>query len=134
MSQGSAKAFGEGPQGIQGEQGIQGIQGEQGIQGPQGTVMYDGYAIINFGSIPGTNITSTVVTGQTNILTTSMVNLFMMADTTVSGALGHNDAEHKIVPIKLTAGNFVAGTGFTIYAETEWRLTSTFQVRFMWLQ
>ena len=134
MSQGSAKAFGEGPQGIQGEQGIQGIQGEQGIQGPQGTVMYDGYAIVDFGSVPGTNIVSTVITGLANILTTSMVNLFMMADTTVSGSVGHNAEEHKIVPIKLTAGNIVPGTGFTIYAETDWRLTSTFKVRYMWLQ
>jgi hypothetical protein len=134
MSQGSAKAFGEGPTGATGATGPAGPTGPSGPTGPQGTVMYDGYAIIDFGGIPGTNIVSTVVTGQTNILTTSMVNLFMMADTTVSGALGHNAEEHKIVPIKLTAGNFLAGTGFTIYAETEWRLTSTFKVRFIWLQ
>jgi hypothetical protein len=56
----------------------------------------------------------------------------MMADTTVSGAAGHNAEEHKLLPIKLTCGALVAGTGFTIFGVTEFRLTSTFQVRWVW--
>jgi len=91
-----------------------------------------GTATINFGAVPGTNTTSVVVTGQTAILTGSLCEAWMMADTTVSGSTGHNADEHKIVPIKLTCGAVVAGTGFTIYAETDWRLTSTFQVRWVW--
>lgn len=50
-----------------------------------------------------------------------------------ASAYGHNAEEHKLVPIKLTCGSIVVGTGFTIWAETEWRLTSTFQVRWVWV-
>ena len=92
-----------------------------------------GTATIDFGAAPGTNVTSLVVTGQAAILAGSLVEAFMMADTTVSGAVGHNAEEHKLVPIKLTCGSIVAGTGFTIFAETEWRLSGTFQVRWVWL-
>jgi hypothetical protein len=60
------------------------------------------------------------------------VEAFMMADSTVSGSVGHNAEEHKLVPIRLVCGNISAGVGFTIWAETEWRLTSTFQVRWVW--
>jgi hypothetical protein len=91
-----------------------------------------GTATIDFGAAPGTNVTSVVVTGQTGILSGSFAEAFMMADSTVSGATGHNAEEHKLVPIKLTCGSVVAGTGFTIFAESSWRLTSTFQVRWVW--
>lgn len=94
--------------------------------------MATGSATIDFGAVPGTNITSLVITGQAGILVGSLAEAFMMADSTVVGAAGHNAEEHKLVPIKLTCGNIVAGTGFTIWAETEWRLTSTFQVRWVW--
>ena len=57
---------------------------------------------------------------------------FLIYSNTTS-AYGHNAEEHKLVPLQLTCGNVVAGTGFTIYAETEWRLTSTFQVRWVWV-
>lgn len=92
-----------------------------------------GTATVNFGAVPGTNTASVVVTGQTGILAaSSLCEAWMMADSTVSGAAGHNAEEHKLVPIKLTCGALVDGVGFTIYAETEWRLTSTFQVRWVW--
>lgn len=91
-----------------------------------------GTAIVNFGSPPGTNIVSVVVTGQSAILAGSLAEAFMMADTTVTGSAGHNAEEHKIVPMNLRCGSVVPGVGFTIYAETEWRLTSTFMVRWVW--
>jgi hypothetical protein len=56
----------------------------------------------------------------------------MMSDTTATGAYGHNYIEHQLVPIKLVCGNIASGVGFTIYATTEWRLDSTFLVRWMW--
>ena len=51
-----------------------------------------------------------------------------------TSAHGHNAEEHKWMASKmgLTCGNIVPGVGFTIYAETEYRLTSTFQVRWAW--
>ena len=138
MSHSSAKAFAQGATGVQGVTGPQGIQGATGVRGatgPLGQIMAAGTAIINFGSPPGANMASVAVTGQTNILASSTIYVFIMADTTVSGGLGHNAEEHKLVPLTLTSGNVIAQTGFTIYAESvDWRLTSTFQVRWMWMQ
>ena len=133
MAQGAAKST-VGAQGATGVQGPQGATGTIGPQGPQGWFIVSGQSVVNFGNTPGTNVVITNVTGQTGILSTSTVSVFMMADSTVSGTYGHNADEHQIVPIKLTAGNIAVGTGFTIYAETEWRLDSTFIVRWLWSQ
>jgi hypothetical protein len=131
MSQSSAKFAGilVGPTGSVGPIGPTGAVGPVG---PQGSFLVTGQSIIDFGSPPGTNVVTTTITGQTGILSTSNVNAFMMADTTVTGAYGHNAEEHKIVPIKLSCGNIMVGTGFTIYAETDWRLDSVFNVRWLW--
>jgi hypothetical protein len=133
MSQGSARALGVGATGATGATGP--VSTTPGPTGPSGgTIVYTGNAILNFGSAPGANTTSVVVTGQTEILTTSTVQCFIMGDTTVSGATGHNVQEHEIVPIVVSATSLVAGTGFTITAFTDWRLTSTFEVRYSWTQ
>jgi hypothetical protein len=87
-----------------------------------------GTAVLNFGSIPGTNVVTTTVTGQTSILSNSYVQAWLMGDSTAT----HNAYEHNIVPIRLVCGNIVAGTGFDIVASTDWRLTGTFSVRWMW--
>lgn len=108
---------------IQGQQGIQGIQG---FVGP--TQVFNGTATLDFGSVPGGNRTSVVITGQTGILTTSTVSVFMMSDTTTD----HNTAEHHLAPIKLTSSIPINNTGFTIIATSEWRLSGTFLVRWAW--
>ena len=87
-----------------------------------------GEATIDFGSAPGTNVVSVAVTGQTTITTDATIYAFMASDSTAS----HNEIEHQFVPIKLTCGNIVAGTGFTIYAVTDLRLSGTFNVRWTW--
>jgi len=87
-----------------------------------------GTGLIDFGSAPGTNFVVTNITGQTNILSTSVIQAFMMYDSTAS----HNQTEHAIVPIKLTCGNIQVGTGFSVYASSEWRLDGTFGVRWIW--
>lgn len=87
-----------------------------------------GTTTIDFGTAPGTNYTSIVLTGLTNVLSTSHCEAFLMADTTSY----HNAYEHMIVPITLRCGNIVEGTGFTIHASTELRLTGTFSVRWVW--
>lgn len=56
----------------------------------------------------------------------------MMGDTTATGTIGHNTAEHQIVPIDLTANNIMVGTGFTINAASEWRLSDIFYCRWYW--
>ena len=87
-----------------------------------------GTATIDFGAAPGGSSAAVAVTGQTGILSGSSVEAWLMADTTAD----HNDTEHAFVPITVRCGTIVAGTGFTIYAFTDLRLTGTFSVRWVW--
>ena len=56
----------------------------------------------------------------------------MMADSTVSGAAGTTPRSTSWSRSSSRAAPWSTVIGFTIYAETEWRLTSTFQVRWVW--
>lgn len=87
-----------------------------------------GTATLNFGSAPGTNVVSVAVTGQTSISAGSHVDAWIMGTTTAT----HNLEEHLWVPLNIRCGNIVAGTGFTIYASTDLRLTGTFTVHWVW--
>jgi len=87
-----------------------------------------GTATLTFGSAPGTNFVTVVVTGQASIGVNSHVEAFLMGSTTAT----HNAIEHMIVPIRLSCGDIVAATGFTIYASTDFRLTGTFTVHWVW--
>lgn len=87
-----------------------------------------GTATLNFDGVPGTNITSVNVTGLTGIESGSHVEAFLQGDTTAE----HTAYEHLIAPINIRCGNIIAGTGFTIYASSNLRLTGTFSVRWVW--
>lgn len=88
-----------------------------------------GTTTVNFGSAPGTNVVITTITGQTGITTANYVEAFMMgADTTAT----HNAIEHQLVPMRLSCTNIVNGTGFDIIASSDFRLTGTFSVRWVW--
>ncbi len=91
--------------------------------------MATGVTTINFGSAPGDVNTSVVVTGQGSIGTGSQVEAYLMADDTPD----HNADEHVLVPIRLRCGAIVAGTGFTIYAFSDWVLTGQFNVHWVWV-
>ena len=93
-----------------------------------GTVITSGGSTIDFGSIPGTNLVSTVVTGQTEIVTTSVVKAWITPIATAT----HNETEHLIAPIKVGITNIINGTGFTINAMSKFRLTGTFTVQWEW--
>lgn len=82
---------------------------------------------IDFGSTPGTNVVTVTVTGQTGVLTTSNLQAWVMAEASTN----HNAYEHMIVPLRLTCGNIVAGTGFDIVAVSDLRLTGIFKCRWM---
>jgi hypothetical protein len=84
-----------------------------------------GTATLNFGSVPGTNIVTTTITGQTGILSGSTISAWLMAEATAT----HNAYEHMIVPLRITCGNIVAGVGFDIVAVSDLRLTGTFTCR-----
>ena len=73
---------------------------------PQGT------AIVDFGAFPGSSDASVAVTGQTGILSSSLVEAWIRP---VDSADNLAD-EHLVETIRIVAGNIVPGTGFTIYA------------------
>ena len=73
-----------------------------------------GHTEVDFGAFPGSWDTTVAVTGQTGILSGSVVRAWLRPlDTT-----DHSADEHLLVArdLQILAGNVVAGTGFTIYA------------------
>ena len=86
---------------------------------------------INFGTAPGSNEASVVVTGITTISSTSKVTAFVMADDTTSD---HTASDHKYFTLlaNLTCGTPTAGVGFTIYCRSTQKLTGQWAIRFVW--
>jgi hypothetical protein len=91
-----------------------------------------GEAQINFGSAPGTNTATATITGQTKILSTSSINLWIQGtDSTVD----HNAAEHTFVLpeyVTLTATAIVPGVSFTVTGVTTLNLTGNIAFRWSW--
>lgn len=71
-----------------------------------------GTTVVDFGAFPGSSDTTATVTGQASIASGSLVEAWIMPTATSD----HSADEHWVEPIKVMAGNVVAGTGFTIYA------------------
>lgn len=90
-----------------------------------------GTATINFGAAPGSQVASVVVTGQASISATSSVEGFMQG---TDSTADHTAFEHKMAPLAITLvpDAIVAGTGFTLNAFSQWKLTGTFVVRWVW--
>lgn len=70
-----------------------------------------GIATLDFGAFPGKSDASVAVTGQTGIVSGSLVEAWIRPEATAD----HSADEHMLETIKVFAGNIVAGTGFTIY-------------------
>jgi hypothetical protein len=91
-----------------------------------------GIVTFNFGAVPGTNVVTTAVTGQTAISATSKVEIYLMGtDSTAT----HNVIEHQMLPLgglSLQVISVTAGTGFTAQAMSNLRLTGTFTARYVW--
>lgn len=90
-----------------------------------------GMATISFGAAPGTNVAMAEVTGQAEITADAYVEAWFMGDSTDD----HNAYEHsRIFPTRvgLSAESIVAGTGFTLVASTELRLTGDIKCRYVW--
>lgn len=71
-----------------------------------------GTTTIDFGAFPGKSDTSIDVTGQTNILSNSVISAWIYPSTATAD---HSADEHMLETIKIYVGNIVVGTGFTIY-------------------
>jgi hypothetical protein len=74
-----------------------------------------GYATADFGSSGAGNSDVQInITGQTDITLSSVV----IAAVSPAATATHTADEHAVEEIEVTAGNIVAGTGFTIYVRT----------------
>ena len=93
-----------------------------------GSTVNAGTALVNFGT--GSSDTLTVITGQTGILSTSILQC------TISPAVTSNNGidEHWVENLAVSAGNIVAGVGFTIYAKcTFGKAFGNFNIAWSWI-
>lgn len=99
--------------------------------GGSGTTLYKGTATIDFGSFPGLNESSVVVTGQSALGSTPEIKVFVNGNDNTSD---HTASDHRYLPLfaGFTAGDVVAGTGFTIYARSLEKLQGTFKLTWEW--
>lgn len=87
-----------------------------------------GQAVVDFGT--GKDVASTVITGQTGILAGSSVSVSLMPVAQVNKTVD----EQVVEPIRFTAGNIVAGTGFTIWGVSDiGKATGKFNVLWVWV-
>jgi len=70
-----------------------------------------GTDILDFGAFPGKSDASVNITGQTGIVSGSLVEAWIRPAATAD----HTADEHMVETLHVFAGNIVAGTGFTIY-------------------
>lgn len=90
--------------------------------------MATGTATLTFGA-SGLYETSVVVTGQAGIVAGSLVEAWIRPVATAN-----TPDEALFETLKITAGNIVAGTGFTIYCEVEkGKAYNTYIANWVWV-
>ena len=80
-----------------------------------------GKTTVNFGAFPGSSDAVVTVTGQTGIVSGSVVQAWLVPEATAD----HTADEHRVETISIMAGNIVANTSFDIYAQNTSQLTET---------
>jgi len=90
-----------------------------------------GQSTLNFGDISSPSGWATLdVTGQASILSTSKVEAWIRPEATPE----HSLEETLIEPIKISAGNILEGTGFTIYGEVlNGKTYGTYKIDWVWV-
>jgi hypothetical protein len=90
-----------------------------------------GVATLDFGAFPGKTDASLAVTGQTSIVSGSALEAWVQPAATVE----HTADEHWVENIKVSAGNIVASTGFTIYGKSTdgTRLYGRYNIGWVWV-
>lgn len=84
-----------------------------------------GTAVVDFGAFPGASDASVAVTGQAAITGTSLVEAWI----SLTASVDHSADEHLFETIQVTAGNIVAGVGFTIYAKNTNQISEGTELR-----
>lgn len=93
--------------------------------------MATGTATLNFGAIGAVgNFMSVAVTGQAAIVAGSLVEAWLRLEPTAEHPL--DDLIYD--PIEVSAGNIVAGTGFTIYGKMPYgKAYGNYTVAWVWI-
>lgn len=73
-----------------------------------------GQVVVSF-PVGGADEATALITGQTAILATSLVEAWLFPNT---ATVDHSIDEHVVEYPRVIAGNLIAGTGFTIYVVT----------------
>jgi hypothetical protein len=90
-----------------------------------------GSALLDFGAAPGSESASVAITGQAEILSTSVVEAWV--DVPAAGTADHTPDEHWVEELRVRAGNIVPGVGFTIYGIIGLgKAIGTFRVNWVW--
>ena len=91
-----------------------------------------GIATIDFGSYPGSNEASIVVS-DIGITSASKIQVFIVSDDTT---IDHTSNDHKYASllVKFVAGDIVNATSFTIYALCAEKMQGTFKVRYAYAE
>ena len=100
--------------------------------GGGGSSPTSGTATIDFGTGIGLNEASIAVTGQTSILSTSVVTLTVKNDATSTSHTA-NDHSYFLALASLNSNTPTAGTGFTIKARSIHKLTGTWTISWSWV-
>ena len=91
--------------------------------------MNTGLAELDFGAFPGDGNAEKVVTGEVDILSGSVLQVWVEPKDTAD----HTIDEHIIEPPLVSAGAIVAGVGFTIYGAALDELAyGKWNIRWVW--
>lgn len=83
---------------------------------------------IDFGAAPGSMTATATVTGQTWVGASSRIFVTVKGDDVTAD---HNAYEHSIVPMRFSISTLSSGTGFTITAVSDFRLSGLWNLNWM---
>lgn len=95
--------------------------------------MPTGTAVLDFGAFPGSSDATTIVTGQTGLVSGSFVEAWITPIATAD----HSEDEHMVEDIDVFTSAMIVGTGFTVRAfsrsKGNTRLYGQFSFSWVWV-
>jgi len=103
------------------------ISGSLSVNGATVPSVNSGIITLDFGSAPGTNITTASIYNS-NVDSNSVINIYIMN----TSSIDHSDADHQILSLygKVLPGNIIDNTSFVATCITDLRLTGTFKAKY----